>query len=154
MHWLTRVYYSTLNAEILWCLKVWTAHFSLRSCKGLGKLFKNMFPDSDLASTFSLGKILNQLINYGVALYIYIIPVSTPTSPRRRLTVNFWRRMTVASKANVKRRFDVKFWRRTDHHFDVKSTSPRRQLTVIRPFTPKRPLYLTKIDVAPTSILI
>ena len=61
---------STLNAEILWCLKVSTAHFSLRSCEGLGKLFKTMFPDSDFASKFSLGKTkCGYLINYGLKPY-------------------------------------------------------------------------------------
>lgn len=59
---------STLNSEILWALKVVTSHFSFRSCIGLNHLFKVMFPDSDIAKNFALGKTkCAYLINFGLS---------------------------------------------------------------------------------------
>ena len=61
---------STLNAEMLWCLKVIKCHFSRRSCEGLGKLFQKLFPDSEFASKFSLGKTkCAYMINLGLEPY-------------------------------------------------------------------------------------
>lgn len=61
---------STLNAEILWTLKVVMSHFSLRSCLGLNELFSTMFPDSNIAKSFQLSKTkCGYLINYGLAPY-------------------------------------------------------------------------------------
>ena len=57
------------NAEILWYLKVIKCYFSLRSCEGLGKLFRTLFPDSELASQFSRGKTkCAYMINFGLEL--------------------------------------------------------------------------------------
>ena len=47
---------STLNAEILWTLKVMQLHFSFRICKGISKLFAVMFPDSEISFNLKLGK--------------------------------------------------------------------------------------------------
>ena len=61
----------TLNAEILWYLKVIKCHFSLRSCEGLGKLFRTLFRGSELASKFSLGKTkCAYTINFGSEPYL------------------------------------------------------------------------------------
>ena len=61
---------STLSAEIFWCLKVIKCHFSLRSCEGLDKLFRKLFPDSELASKFALGKTkCAYMINFGLVPY-------------------------------------------------------------------------------------
>ena len=38
---------NTLNAEILWCLKMVLSHDSYHSCNDLLSLFKRMFPDSE-----------------------------------------------------------------------------------------------------------
>ena len=59
---------NSLRAEILWTLKVVTSHFSLRSCLGLNELFRVMFSDSKIASSFQLSKTkCSYFINYGLA---------------------------------------------------------------------------------------
>ena len=61
---------TVLRAEILWALKVVNNHFSLRSCLGLNEIFKEMFPDSDIAKSFKLSKTkCGYVINYGLAPY-------------------------------------------------------------------------------------
>ena len=56
-----------LRGEVLLVLKVVKNHFSLRSCLGLNDLFKNIFPDSEIAKTFKLSKTkCGYLINYGL----------------------------------------------------------------------------------------
>ena len=45
-----------LKAEILWTLKIVTAHFSYRSCKDSNQLFQAMFPDSAIAQKFTCGE--------------------------------------------------------------------------------------------------
>ena len=58
------------KTEILWCMKVILSHFSLRSCLGIGDLFRTMFPDSDVAQTFELSKTkCGYYINFGLAPY-------------------------------------------------------------------------------------
>lgn len=44
------------DAEILWTMKVITSHYSYRSSAQTGDLFKRMFPDSDVAKSFSCGE--------------------------------------------------------------------------------------------------
>ena len=59
-----------VKAEIVWALKVVMSHFSLRSCLELNDLFKYMFPDSQIASKFSLSKTkCSYIINLGLAAY-------------------------------------------------------------------------------------
>ena len=59
---------STLNAKIKWCLKVVMSNFSFRSCSDINKLFRDMFPDSNIAKQFQLGKTkCAYFINYGIA---------------------------------------------------------------------------------------
>ena len=61
---------NSLNAEILWALKVVLSHFSFRSCAELSELFQVMFSDSEIASEFILGKTkCSYFINYGLAPY-------------------------------------------------------------------------------------
>ena len=58
------------KAEILWSMKVILNHFSLRSCLGIGDLFRTMFPDSDVAQTFELSKTkCGYYMNFGLAPY-------------------------------------------------------------------------------------
>ncbi|KAH7980690.1 hypothetical protein HPB49_018257 [Dermacentor silvarum] len=47
------------DAEILWTLKVITSHYSYRSSAQTGDFFKQMFPDSDVAKSFSCGEKKN-----------------------------------------------------------------------------------------------
>lgn len=44
------------DAEILWTLKVVTCHYSYRSSSQASDLFKRMFPDSEVAKSFSCGE--------------------------------------------------------------------------------------------------
>ena len=61
---------STIQAEVLWTLKVASSHFSLRSCMGLNELFRSMFKDSEVAKSFQLSKTkCSYILNYGLAPY-------------------------------------------------------------------------------------
>ena len=61
---------STLQAEILWTLKVISSHCSLRSCLGLKELFEAMIFDSEIAKSFKLSKAkFGYFINFGLACY-------------------------------------------------------------------------------------
>ncbi|KAJ8043765.1 hypothetical protein HOLleu_11016 [Holothuria leucospilota] len=44
-----------LKAEVLWAIKVVMNHYSFNSCQNVSKLFTSMFPDSQIAKTFSCG---------------------------------------------------------------------------------------------------
>lgn len=58
------------KSEILWALKSVDSHRSINSAANEGALFKLMFPDSDIAQTFSLGSDkMAYLIHYGLAPY-------------------------------------------------------------------------------------
>ena len=47
---------NSFNVEILWCLHMVLAHDSYNSHCDLSKLFRRMFPDSNVQKTFSVGK--------------------------------------------------------------------------------------------------
>ena len=62
---------NTLIAEIQWTFKVVMLHLSLRSCTDFNKLFVSMFPDSEVASKFTLGKTkCDYFVNYGIAPHL------------------------------------------------------------------------------------
>ena len=62
---------STLNAEILWTLKVIQLHFSFRSCEAINKLFAVMIPDSEISYNLKLGKTkCAYLMNYCIAPHL------------------------------------------------------------------------------------
>ena len=44
-----------LHAEVLWVIKVITSHYLFSSCKDISCLFSKMFPDSQIAQSFSCG---------------------------------------------------------------------------------------------------
>ena len=48
---------SIINAEILQALKTVDSNFSFASTNGNGKLFREMFPDSDIAKGYKLSKM-------------------------------------------------------------------------------------------------
>lgn len=59
-----------LNAEILWAMKVVMSHFSFNSCNELSELFVAMFPDSDIARSFTCAATkCAYLICFGLAPY-------------------------------------------------------------------------------------
>lgn len=56
-----------LNAEILWCLKIASSHYSFRSCSNISDLFKSMFHDSTIASQFSMSyDKVAYFLNFGI----------------------------------------------------------------------------------------
>ena len=58
----------SLTAEVLWALKVVTAHYSYHSCETIAPLFARMFPDSTIAAKFSCGeKKCAYLACFGIA---------------------------------------------------------------------------------------
>ena len=71
------------KAEVLWAIKVIVGHHSYRSCGDLSELFVKMFPDSNTAREFSMGRTkLSYVICHGLAPYYqnklvkYLTPIS------------------------------------------------------------------------------
>ena len=61
----------TLIVEVLWALEVVTGHFSHVSFAGVGYLFRQMFPDSTVASHFGLSeRKCSYLCCFGIAPYV------------------------------------------------------------------------------------
>ena len=61
---------NSLNAEILWCLNMVNQHLSYNSCSHVSELFSAMFPDSEVAQKFSMGKTKSRyMIIYGLTPY-------------------------------------------------------------------------------------
>ena len=59
-----------LDAETRCYLKLIESHSSYRSCLDLSRLFRKMFPDSEIASKFKLSKTKSSyIISHGIALY-------------------------------------------------------------------------------------
>lgn len=57
-----------LDAEILWCLKAVTSHYSYKSNNDIGKTFSMMFPDSVIARRFSCSeRKMAYLCHFGLA---------------------------------------------------------------------------------------
>lgn len=60
----------TLRAEVIWCLNTAVNHHSLNSNEGISDIFKSMFPDSDIAKTFTCGKDkTGYVMRFGLAPY-------------------------------------------------------------------------------------
>ena len=63
----------SLNAEILWCLNMVNQHLSYNLCSHASEFFPALFPDSELAQKFSMGKIKSRhMIIYSLAPYFKI----------------------------------------------------------------------------------
>ncbi|KAK0152285.1 hypothetical protein N1851_006335 [Merluccius polli] len=59
---------SALRAEVLWCLQTAAKHHSFTSNEGIDAVFANMFPDSQIASSFSCGRDkTSYIIGFGIA---------------------------------------------------------------------------------------
>lgn len=73
---------STLKAEVLWVLNTVTKHQSYRGNEDIYELFQTMFPDSNIAKTFTCGKDKTSYIaRFGLAEYIEEDLVSKVTGP-------------------------------------------------------------------------
>ena len=61
---------NSLNTEILWCLNMVNQHLGYNWCSHIRELFSAMFPDSEVAQKFSVGKTkIRYTIIYGLAPY-------------------------------------------------------------------------------------
>jgi len=61
---------SVTKAEVVWLLQTVAKHHSLRSCDDTKDLFQAMFPDSNIAQQFTLGRTkAAYTIVYGLAPY-------------------------------------------------------------------------------------
>ena len=80
-----------LNAEVLWALKILTSHYSQRSCEDTDKLFKNMFPDSQIAQNFQCGRTkCSYLICFvGLAPYYHNMLLSKLKEPGTKFVISF-----------------------------------------------------------------
>ena len=47
---------ASLQAEVIWLVKLASCNFNFRSVDNLDNTFKSMFPDSKIASSFSMGR--------------------------------------------------------------------------------------------------
>lgn len=73
---------ATLKAEVLWVLNTVTKHQSYRGNEDISELFQTMFPDSDIAKTFTCGKDKTSYIaRFGLAEFIKQDLVSKVTGP-------------------------------------------------------------------------
>lgn len=73
---------STLKAEVLWVLNTVTKHQSYKGNDDIAELFRTMFPDSDIAKTFTCGKDKTSYITrFGLAEYIKKDLVSKVSGP-------------------------------------------------------------------------
>lgn len=58
------------KCKALWCLNTAVKHHSLNSNEGISELFKEMFPDSDIAKSFTCGKDkTGYIIRFGLASF-------------------------------------------------------------------------------------
>ncbi|XP_028293606.1 uncharacterized protein LOC114456189 isoform X2 [Gouania willdenowi] len=61
----------TMKAEVLWTLNTIAKHQSYNGNEGISELFKSMFPDSDIATTFTCGSDKTAYIaKFGLAVHI------------------------------------------------------------------------------------
>lgn len=61
----------TMKAEVLWTLNTIAKHQSYNGNQGISELFKCMFPDSDIAKTFTCGSDKTAYIaKFGLAIHI------------------------------------------------------------------------------------
>ena len=61
----------TIKAEIMWRLQVFMSNHSFRSCEETSSLFTALFPDSEIARDFSLGRTkVSYNLTYGLAQYV------------------------------------------------------------------------------------
>lgn len=61
---------SVLDAEVRWAAKCVRSHYSFNSCKEINSLFKDMFPDSEIAKRFSCGPTkCAYLVCFGLSPY-------------------------------------------------------------------------------------
>lgn len=61
----------TLRAEVMWVLKTISEHHSYTSNENITEIFKTMFPDSEVAATFSCGSNKTAYITkFGLAPFI------------------------------------------------------------------------------------
>ena len=62
--------HAVTSAEIMWAIKVVTAHFSYSACNDASDLFRSMFPDSAIAAKFSCARTkCAYLCRFGIAPY-------------------------------------------------------------------------------------
>ena len=79
-----------LNAEVLWALKCLTSHYSQRSSEKTDRLFKNMFPDSQIAQSFQCGRTkCAYLICFGIAPYYHNVLLSKLKEPGTKFVISF-----------------------------------------------------------------
>ena len=63
-----------ISAEVLWVIKVITGHCSFGSCKDISCLFSKMFPDSQIALSFSCGATkCAYLVCFGIYPYFHVL---------------------------------------------------------------------------------
>ena len=61
-----------LHAEVFWVIKVITSHHSFSSCKDISCLFSKMFPDSQIAQSYSFGATkCSYLACFGIYPYFH-----------------------------------------------------------------------------------
>ena len=98
-----------LRAEVLWVFKILTSHYSFKSCKDINQLFSKMFPDSQIAQSFSCGATkCAYLTCFGLYPYFHELLIEKIRAVKN-YTVSFDESL---NPINQKKQMDmmVKFW--------------------------------------------
>ena len=100
------VYYddASLKAEIYWLAKVACSNYSLRSCDHVGDMFRAMFPDSEIATHFSLSRTSSSYI-ISKGLSSYFTKVITDDLQRSKLPFSI--HFDETSTSQVKKQMDL-----------------------------------------------
>ena len=116
-----------ITAEIYWKLKVFQSNLSLNSCNDLNSLFWKMFPDSDIAHSYSMAKTkLSYVINFGIATHFRMLLLEKLVQ-LKFYTVCFDKSLNeVVQKCQMD--FSLRFWDKTANeavvqYFDSKFLS-------------------------------
>ena len=106
---LTTLNNATVEAEIFWLAKMACSNFSFRSSDTIGHLFQAMFPDSEIAKSFSLGHTkASYIIGEGMLPYFTEVFVNDLKKSDLPFSVHFDETTT----SQVKKQMDItlRYW--------------------------------------------
>ena len=99
-----------LSAEVLWAMKICSAHYSHKSLESSDILFQKMFPDSTITSLFKCGEIKSAyLINHGIAPYFKTL-LSNKIKCEQKEFVLLFDESTNSKAQNKQMDFHVRLW--------------------------------------------
>ena len=105
------VYYddASLKAEIYWLAKVACSNYSLCSCDHVADMFRAMFPDSEIATHFSLSRTSSSyIISEGLSSYFTKVIIDDLQKSKLPFSIHF----DETSTSQVKKQMDLtlRYW--------------------------------------------